>query len=88
MTKTKIPQFRNREEEAKWWDTHDITDYVDELKPVKVDFAKNLSEGLTIRLNSATIDKLRRIAQEKGIGPATLARMWIIEHLKEHGLVR
>lgn len=80
--KSRIPEFKSREEEAEWWDTHDITDYLDELKPVKVRFSKNLSEGLTVRLDKQTLEGLRKEAHQKGVGPATLARMWIIEHLR------
>jgi predicted DNA binding CopG/RHH family protein len=79
----RIPEFSSREEEAEFWDTHDITDYRDELKPVKVRFAKNLSEGITIRLDPDTLEQLRAKAHEKGIGPTTLARMWILEHLRQ-----
>lgn len=83
--KSRIPEFKTIEEEAKWWDTHDITDYLDELKPVKVRFAKNLSRGLTIRLDLETLSRLRKQAKEKGIGPTTLIRMWILERLQgEH----
>ena len=81
--KSHIPEFKNREEEAEWFDTHDMADYMDEFKPVKVRFAKNLSEGLHIRLDSSTLTKLRNEAKEKGIGPTTLARMWILEHLRQ-----
>ena len=80
--KSRIPEFKSREEEAEFWDTHDTTDFEDEFKPVKVRFAKKLSEGLHIRLDAASSVELRSIAQEKGIGPTTLARMWILEHLK------
>lgn len=81
--KEPIPEFASREEEAEFWDTHDLADYWDEFKPVDVRFAKNLSEGITIRLDSETLAKLRSRAKEKGIGPTTLARMWILEHLQE-----
>ncbi len=81
--KSQIPEFASREEEAKWWDTHDVTDYLDELEPVKVRFAKNLSQGVTIRLDPETLSELRTRAHGKGIGPTTLARMWILEHLEE-----
>ena len=40
---SRIPDFATREEEAKFWDTHDISDYWDEMKPVKARFAKKLS---------------------------------------------
>jgi len=82
-TKRKIPEFKNREEEAKFWDTHDFTDYKEEFKPIKVHFAKNLSEGITIRFDEPTLSKIREIAHEKGLGPTTLARMWIMDHLKQ-----
>ncbi len=78
-----IPTFATREEEAEFWDTHDLTDYVDELKPVDVRFARNLSEGLTVRFDPETVAELRAIAKEQGIGPTTLMRMWVLEHLRE-----
>ena len=81
-TTSRIPQFRTREEEAAWWDTHDITDYLDELQPVKVRFAKNLSEGLTVRLDPKTMQELRERAKRQGIGPTTLIRMWVMERLR------
>lgn len=81
-TKSRIPIFKSVEEEAEFWDTHDTTDFEEEFKPVKVRFAKNLSQGLTIRLDPETLEKLRREANEKGIGPTTLVRMWVMEHLR------
>jgi len=71
----------SRAELAKFWDTHSIADYLDELKPVKVRFAKQLSSGITIRFSDTALNILRKKAQKKGIGPTTLARMWILERL-------
>lgn len=81
--KSRIPEFASREEEAQFWDTHDITDYWDELKPARVRFGKKLSEGITIRLDPDTLKDLRARAHERGIGPTTLARMWILDRLRE-----
>ena len=78
-----IPEFANLEEEAAFWDSHDFTEYQDGFKPVRLRVAKNLSEGITIRLDSATLSSLRRLAKEKGIGPTTLIRMWVMERLRE-----
>lgn len=82
-SKSRIPEFASRQEEADWWDTHDLADYQDEFKTVRAKFAKNLSQGLTIRLDEKTLTELRTVAHRKGVGPTTLARMWIVEHL--HG---
>lgn len=70
-----------RAELAKFWDTHSIADYLDELKPVRVRVAKNLSNGITIRFDEHTLQTLRNKAHAKGIGPTTLARMWVLERL-------
>jgi hypothetical protein len=47
-----------------------------------VRFAKKLSEGITIRLDPATLEKVRTEAAAKGIGATTLIRMWVLEHVK------
>ncbi len=79
--KSPIPRFKNREEEAKFWDTHSVADYWDEFRPVQVRFAKNLSQVLPVRFDAETLDRLRRVAHKKGIGPTTLVRMWVMERL-------
>lgn len=79
---SRIPEFSSRQEEAEFWDTHSFADYWDELTPVKVRFAKNLSEGITIRFDPQTLARLRQEARRKGMGPTTLARMWILERLQ------
>ena len=82
-TPSRIPEFANYQEEAEFWDTHDTTDYEDEFKPVRVRFAKNLSEGIIIPLDSEALQKLRSLAKEKGIGPSVMIRMWVMERLNE-----
>ncbi|MDE2768054.1 MAG: CopG family antitoxin [Chloroflexota bacterium] len=79
---TRIPAFTSRAAEAKFWDTHDTADFEDEFEPANVRFAKNLSQGITVRFTAETLETLRATAQKKGIGPTTLARMWILERLE------
>ena len=81
-----IPAFRTLEEEAAFWDTHDFTEYHGDFKPVKARFAKRLSQGISIRFDDKTLRALRAQAQERGIGPTTLVRMWILEHLHQAGV--
>jgi predicted DNA binding CopG/RHH family protein len=80
----RIPEFASIEEEAAFWDTHSTANYESEFRPIRARFAKRLSTGVTIRLDPDTIEKLRAVAQEHGIGPTTLIRMWILEHLKHN----
>jgi hypothetical protein len=84
--KSRIPEFTSRAEEAASWDMHDLTDYWDEFKVVDskdVTVEKSLSTGITVRLTPDLLRQLRNLAKQRGIGPSTLARMWIIEHLGE-----
>lgn len=83
--KSRIPDFQSREEEAEFWDTHDFTEFLDETRPVKPRVSKNLSEGLTVRLDRRDRQELERRASEQGISPATLVRMWIKERLRQGG---
>lgn len=81
--RSRIPDFQSLEEEAEFWDTHDITDFLDELRPVRVRFSPNLSTGMTVRLEPSDREALGRSAAAQGVGPSTLVRMWIKERLRE-----
>jgi hypothetical protein len=83
LPSSRIPDFRSREKEAEFWDTHDVTDYLDELRPVRVRAAPQLSQGMTVRLDASDRETLGRIAAEMGVGPSTLVRIWIKERLRE-----
>jgi hypothetical protein len=78
-----VPEFETREEEAEFWDTHDVTDYLDALRPIRIRVAPGLSAGMTVRLDPADRVTLGRIAAGRGIGPSTLARMWVKERLRD-----
>ncbi len=76
-----IPNFKSIKEEAKFWDTHDTTDFEHEFKPARTHFAKKLEHILAVRLDSETLSKLEKEAAKKGVGPTTLMRMWTKERL-------
>lgn len=88
MTK-KIPEFRSEEEEALFWDSHDSTEYLDDLEPVeievtpelkeKISSARELKKPITLRLEPNQIDAVKKIASKKGLPYQTLIRMWIVE---------
>ncbi len=80
----RIPAFQNIEEEAAYWDTHDVTEFVGrEMRPVEVTIGGELADRLTLRLDPADRRELAQRAKEKGIGPSTLVRMWLKERLRQ-----
>ena len=48
---TRIPDFHGRDEEAEFWDTHDVTDYLAELRPAYVSIATNLASEVLMQLD-------------------------------------
>lgn len=79
----KIPKFRTLEGERKFWDTHSITDFMDELKPTEVEFVKPKKKLISLRLDAPQIASLKEIASRKGLGYLSLIRYWITERLSQ-----
>jgi len=49
---------------------------------VHVEVKKPLDKVIPVRLPADKWEQIREEARELGIGPTTLARMWILEHLR------
>jgi predicted DNA binding CopG/RHH family protein len=77
-----IAPFTTIEEEAEYWDTHSVVDEINQ--GTAAGFHINRKSGtLTIRFQPEHIQRIREEANQQGIGPTTLARMWILEHMQE-----
>lgn len=93
MKKSKLPHFKTREEEAKFWDTHSMEDYLYELEPADEVFilAPSLAEkireraktrAISLRLPQWEIDEAKKAAQKKGVGYQVLISTWIAEAIR------
>ncbi|HET9920929.1 MAG TPA: CopG family antitoxin [Ktedonobacteraceae bacterium] len=78
-----IPSFKSYEEEAKFWDTHDITDFLNETEPVHVRTTRGLTENVQVRFDKETDSELEILARERGMKKATLIRTWVLERLRQ-----
>src|SRR6266849_5358955 len=81
--KSRIPHFKTIEDEAAYWESHSPLDYPEEFQEVAVKVERSLGHILGVRLEAKTIDQLAAIGRKKGIGPSTLARIWIMERLSD-----
>lgn len=81
--KSKIPKFKSYEDEARFWDTHEFTEFEDELEDVDIVFELNKprTESLVLRIQKNIKEKLEKVARSKGLNISTLARMWLMEKL-------
>ncbi len=86
-----IKPFKSLKEEANFWDTHDVSKV---FKNPKISLSELLSLEpkkeviMTLRVQKVVKEKIDKVAKIKGINPATLSRMWLVERLtREEGLV-
>jgi hypothetical protein len=64
-----------RIEQGNAWDESDTV--------VDVEVKKPLDKVIPVRLPSDKWEQIREEARELGVGPTTLARMWILERLRQ-----
>ena len=83
MSKLKIPQTDSIEELARFWDTHDLTDFEDELEEVHEPVFER-ETTVTVRLQPEEAQAVKRMAQSKGVADADLIRQWV-QQMLQHG---
>ena len=81
MIKEKIPQTDSIKEIADFWDTHDITDYDNELEEVHEQIFDSKRE-LSIKLDSDEINEIEKLAKLRGISNTELIYEWVRDKLR------
>lgn len=82
----KIPKFKNEEEEANFWDTHDSTEYIDWEKAVvnpKFPNLKFSTKTITIRVTESLLDSLKMIANKKDVPYQSLIKVWLDKMVRD-----
>jgi len=78
----KIPSTDSIRELAEFWDTHDITDFADQVEEVADPvFTRRRTGGVTVPLSGTERDAIRRMAASRGLDEAALIREWVQEKL-------
>ena len=79
----KVPKFKNVNEERKFWDSHESTDYLEDFEETKdVVFMRPKKQVISLRLEPQVINKLKALADKEGPPPTTYARMLIIRAIR------
>jgi hypothetical protein len=75
-----ISKGQSYQEIGKFWDTHDLTDFWSQTKPVEFEVA--IESEITYYPVEATLsDKLSEIARRRGVSAETLLNLWVQERL-------
>ena len=77
-----IPSTDSISELARFWDTHDITDFESELEVVdEAVFVDGVSgHRIVLQLSDMEAQTVHAAAQARGVDEATVIRDWIREH--------
>ncbi len=82
MKTQNIPQTDSIEELAKFWDTHELTDFEDQMEEVTAHiFERKKETVLEIHLKPNEVEAVKNIAKSKGVGNESLIREWVLEKL-------
>lgn len=81
--KSKIPRFKNFEEEAEFWDTHSVADFLDELEEVELKVKGPLKHAFLVSMDGKSLTELLAVAKSKNTDFITLAQTWIMERLAQ-----
>lgn len=84
--RAKLPDMANWSDEqiAAFWETHDSTEYLDQMEDVEVEVDVPTDfRVISLRLDARDAEQAKRLARRKGVPYTVLLRMWIKEKLKE-----
>jgi len=84
MKARKIPETDSIEQLARFWDTHDLTDFEDQLEDVREPaFERKPETMIPVRLRRTEVEAVKRVAKTRGVRETALLRQWVREKLRD-----
>lgn len=80
-------QFVSFEELANFWDTHDLTDYEDQLQEVDYQVVRKPTRQFVVTLSDELTKALRNATYREGVSIQTLVNLWVQERLQQYRTV-
>ena len=80
MKTRRLPQTDSIQELARFWDTHDLTDFEHQLEEVTQPVFERQTV-IPLRLESGEAEAVRKLAKAKGVADAELIHRWVREKL-------
>ena len=84
---TQLPEFKNDEEAAAWFDTHDTAVYMDSMEEVteSFDVARTpfSTKSMEVRLRADFLESIQQAAEREGVPYQMLVQRWLREKLSQ-----
>ena len=80
-----IPEFANEQEERRFWEKHDSTEYLDWKKAESVIFPnlKPTTKTISLRLPQHLLDSIKSAAHSRDVPYQSLIKVWLAEKLHD-----
>jgi predicted DNA binding CopG/RHH family protein len=80
MKKSRLPKTDSIQKLAEFWDSHDLTDFADELNVVAEPvFVRQTA--IRVPLEAHEAEAVEQMAQAKGLSREELVRAWVLQKL-------
>ncbi len=83
----KLPKFKNDQEAATWFESHDTSAYMDEMEQVVERVAVVRTQfpvkAMDVRMRTDFLDAIQAVAERQGIPYQALVQRWLMEKLSQ-----
>jgi hypothetical protein len=81
MSTPRLPQTDSIQELARFWDTHDLTEFEDQLETVREPVFQRENE-IKVHFDTREAAALRKLAESRGVADSELIRQWVLERIE------
>ena len=85
MMNKPILKFKNEDEERKFWETHDSTEFINWNKAKKVTFSKLKPsvKKISLRLSETMLEELKLLANKRDVPYQSLLKIFLAERIEK-----
>ena len=85
MVNKQIPKFKNEDDERKFWETHDSTEFINWTHAKKITFSKLKPsvKKISLRLPEAILEELKLLANKRDVPYQSLLKIFLAERIEK-----
>ena len=78
----KIPEFKNKQEEIKFWESRSVADYWEELPECNDTFKRPKLKPFTLKFDPLVINKIKLLAKKRGVSYSAYIRYLLAKSIE------
>jgi predicted DNA binding CopG/RHH family protein len=82
-----IPEFASEAQEREWWASHETSDLPGHEVPLRLaPAAERATRVVSVRTDQSTLERLKRLAADRGLDYHEMVRAWIDERRQQEAV--